>query len=91
MDNQVKSALFTSTKGLNAAQIFELMKVGMQVEYSDPYHDQDSGNFGVVLRRDLQRRRKPLTGQGYYLFNIVLQLAGGQETTISAGQILAYK
>ena len=84
------NAQFTSTRTLNAAATFELMRIGMTVEYSDPAHDMDSGNYGKVLYRDLQRRRQPLTGQGYYLFNIQLQLSSGREVTISAGQILAY-
>lgn len=80
----------TSTKELNAAQTFEVIRIGMTVEYSDTANDQDSGNYGKVLYRDLQRRRQPMTGKGYYLFNIRIQLSNGREVTIGAGQILGY-
>lgn len=80
---------YQSVKGLNAAEKFENIYVGMTVEYADCENDMDSGNYGKVIATDLDVARKAFTGVPFYRYLVLIELCNGRRVTISAGQVLA--
>lgn len=82
-------AQYTTATHLSAQAAFEVIEVGMTVEYSDPENDMDAGNFGKVVAKDLDIFTKA-NGRLANRWLVLIELCNGRKQTISAGQILAY-